>query len=240
MIIHVLPGDAQTEEFRKTGIEGDVVVCREALIDGDVRAGSLDEFWRVREQYLTTEYPEAPRSYRDSVVSEFEKLLDLPASAEVNLWFEYELFCHVNMWFCVWLLRDSAAEVSRVAPITQKKDRTWDGFAGLSAESLRVCYSERIKFFDRDIQLGADLWTAFQSRDYARLRELSHAESACFPYLKEACEAEIEKETRPHQVLLELQNEGLTGFDETFAAFRERAGVYGFGDAQVRKLIDRG
>lgn len=240
MIVHVLPGDAQTEEFRRTGLEGEVVVCREALVDGDVRADSVEDLWRVREQYLSNAYPDAPHNYRETVVAEFEKLLDLPATAQVNLWFEYELFCHVNMWFCVWLLRESPAELYRVAPITQKKERTWDGFGGLSAESLKECYAERLKFSDKDIELGADLWTAFQKRDYARLRELSHVESACFPYLKEACEAEIEKETRPRQVLLELQNEGLTNFDDTFAAFRERAGIYGFGDAQVRKLIEHG
>src|SRR5215207_6662647 len=107
MKIHVLPGDAQVEDFRATGLDGEIVVCREALVDGDVRANGLEEFWQTRERFLTEAYPESPSNYRDSVVSEFEKLLDLPGSAEVNLWFEYELFCHVNMWFCVWLLCDS-------------------------------------------------------------------------------------------------------------------------------------
>lgn len=237
MNIHVLPGDAQVEEFSKTGIAGEVVVCREALIDGDVRAGTLEEFWRVRENFFARQYPETQASYRETVIAEFEKLKDLPAGAHVNLWFEYELFCHVNLWFCVWLLRDARVELYRVAPIMQRKDRTWDGFGGLTSDQLEECYDARLKFTDRDIVLGSDLWTAYQNRDYAKLEELSRVESACFPYLEEACEAEINKETRPKQVLRDLQDEGVHDFGEMFAGFRDRAGVYGFGDSQVRRLL---
>lgn len=238
MIVHVLPGDAQVEEFKRTGIEGEVAVCREALVDGDVRAASLDELWRVREDYLQRTYPEGPANYREGVVAEFEKLFDLPAAARVNLWFEYELFCHVNMWFCVWLLRDSRASLFRVAPIVQQKENRWSGFGRLTARDLTACYAERLPFSQRDIELGVDLWTAFQTRDYSRLRELSRIESACFPYLKEACEAEIERDSLPRKVLTDIRNEGVTDFGEMFAAFQKRAGVYGFGDMQVKKILN--
>jgi hypothetical protein len=238
MIIHVLPGDAQVEVFRNTGIEGEIVVCREALVDGDVRADGLEEFWSVREKYHTDTYPESRPTYRETVVTEFEKLIDLPAAAQVNLWFEYELFCHVNMWFCLWLLRDSRAELYRVAPVAQKKDDVWSGFGNLTRNDLKECFEERLKFTGGDIDLGVELWKSFQNRDYARLKELSTTGSACFPYLKEACEAEIEKEVRPKRVLQELQRDGVDDFNEMFAAFRQRAGVYGYGDAQVKRILD--
>jgi hypothetical protein len=237
MILHVLPGDAQVDEFVKTGIRGELVICREALIDGDVRAKSLDEFWRVREDYLSRTYPESGADYRETVVPQFEKLLDLPAGAEVNLWFEYELFCHVNMWFCLSLLRDSKARVFRVEPVMKRDVDPWSGFGRLSADDLNRCFAGRTMFSARDIELGGDLWYAYQIRDYARLAKLSDTESACFPYLKEACEAEIEKETRPRQVLMELQDSGFEEFGDVFAAFTERAGVYGFGDSQVKKIL---
>ena len=237
MNLHVLPGDAQLEQFRKTDIDGDVVVCREAFIDGPAAADSLEDLWQVRERYLADAYPQSDSNYREIVVAEFEKLADLPARTDVNLWFEYELFCHVNMWFCVWLLRESKAPLFRVAPIVQLKENVWDGFGSLTTEELKLCYAERLRFTERDIELGADLWTAFRSRDHARLRELSKIESACFPYLQEAVEAEVEKDFRPKRILDELQNEGVTEFGEMFAEFRQRAGVYGYGDSQVRRLL---
>ncbi len=45
MIYHVLPGDVQVEEFRKTGIGGEIIVCRECLIVGDIDAETLPELW---------------------------------------------------------------------------------------------------------------------------------------------------------------------------------------------------
>lgn len=237
MKLHVLPGDAQLEDFRKTRIDGDVVICREAFVDGDVRAADLEELWTVRANYLHRTYPQTDMDYRGLVVSEFEKLFGLPAAADVNLWFEYELFCHVNLWFCVWLLRESKATLYRVAPIAQRKDRTWKGFAGLTPEDLELCYEERIKFEAGDVRLGADLWTAFRERDHARLRHLSKTASACYPYLEEACEAEIEKEFTPKRILKELRDEGINDFPEMFAEFGDRAGVYGFGDLQVKRML---
>ncbi len=238
MTVHVLPGDAQVEEFAKTGLNGEVVVCREALVDGDVRANDLEEFWSVREEFLSRTYPDSNALYREKVVAEFEKLVRLSKSGDINLWFEYELFCQVNMWFCVWLLRESKCDLYRVAPIFQLKEHTWLGFGGLTTEELQQCYDERLKFTDSDIKLGAELWTAFQNRDHARLKELSRTESACFPYLEETCQAEVEKEIRPKEVLSELRQSGVQDFDEMFAGFRERAGVYGFGDAQLKKILN--
>ena len=240
MNLHVLPGDAQLELFRKTEIEGDVVVCRESFVDGPATGETLEELWQVRERYLAEAYPHTDADYRQIVVTEFEKLTDLPALSDVNLWFEYELFCQVNMWFCVWLLRESNATLFRVAPIAQRKDHVWDGFGTLTADELKTCYAERLRFSDRDIKLGSDLWTAFRSRDHGSLRELSKIESACFPYLQQAIEAEIEKDFTPKRILDDLQNEGITEFGDVFAEFRQRAGVYGYGDSQVRRLLGEG
>ena len=141
------------------------------------------------------------------------------------------------MWFCVWLLRDSRAEICRVAPIVQRKDDVWSGFGGMTADQLKECYDERLKFTDRDLALGVELWQAYQDKDHPHLKELSKTQSACFPYLKEVCEAELEKETRPKQVLRDLQRDGLKDFNEIFASFRQRAGVYGFGDSQVKRIL---
>lgn len=240
MIIHVLPGDAQAEEFAKTGLDGEVIICREALIDGDVRAKSAEELWEVREKFWASEQTEAAPDYRTRVAGEFRKLQNLPNGTEVNLWFEYELFCHVNMWFCVWLLKDSPVEMFRVAPAVLKADEIWSGFGNLNAQQLRECFSQRVKFSDGDVELGSELWTAYRNRDHARLRELSETTSPCFPYLKEACEAEIDKEFRPKQIIEQLRRDGLEDFGEMFAAFRDEAGVYGYGDSQVRRILADG
>ncbi len=237
MIYHVLPGDAQVEEFKKTNIEGEVIVCRECLIVGDVDANTLPEFWEQRGRFILSEYGEDEIEYHDRVADELARLLDLDENDEVNLWFEYELFCSVNLWFCLWLLSETGATVYRVEPIVRSEADRWLGFGNLTSDDLKTCFNARTKFSAEDVALGAALWNAYCKTDNSRLAELSTSISACFPYLKEICEAAIEKDTRPHEIIAEIQFEGKTEFEDIFPEFIRRAGEYGFGDLQVKKML---
>lgn len=239
MTAHVLPGDSLVDEFRKTNISGDVIVFRDALVVGPVAADSPFEFWDGRARFILAEYAEDEIAYHERVADEIEKLRDIDAGVEVNLWFEYELFCSVNMWFCLSLLRETGAAVYRVEPIVLSVEDRWSGFGKLDAADLQKCFGSRTAFTHEDIALGAELWNAFRTNDHSRLRELSVSDSARLPYLAEVCEAASDKDTRPAEILAEIEFEGNTEFDDIFAAFTRRAGVYGFGDLQVKRILDQ-
>lgn len=239
MIYHVLPGDAQVEEFKKTDIEGEVIICRECLIVGDVNAETLPEFWEQRAHFILSEYGEDEIEYYEKVADEVAKLLDADSEDEVNLWFEYELFCSVNLWFCLWLLNETGARIYRVEPIVLSETDRWLGFGKLDEDNLKTCFNARTKFRAEDVALGAELWNAYRKNDRVKLAELSNSTSPCFPYLRDVCEAAIEKESRPSEIIAEIQFEGKTEFKDIFPEFTRRAGVYGFGDLQVRRLIER-
>lgn len=238
MIYHVLPGDAQVEEFKKTNIEGELIVCRECLSVGDIDADTLPEFWERRAHFILSEYGEDEADYHEMVADELAKLLDVSEGDEVNLWFEYELFCSVNMWFCLWLLSQTEAQIHRVEPIVRSGADRWLGFGKLTADDLKICFDARTKFTAEDIVLGASLWNAYRTTDNTKLAELSTTMSACFPYLREVCEAAIEKDTRPREIIAEIQFEGKTEFEDIFPEFTRRAGKYGFGDLQVKRLME--
>lgn len=232
MIIHVLPGDAQVETFKETDIEGEIAVCREALVDGPVNAADPDDLWKMRAEFLGG-------TYLESAVPEFEKLLNAPDDAEINLWFEYELFCQVNMWFCLWLLRNSSAlVVYRVEPATLSTEDRWNGFGRMSEGDMQQCFSNRRLFTNGDIAHGAALWEAYRSGNYLRLLELSKMGSECFPYLEEVCQAAAEKDNKPKQLLKKIITEGFTDFKDIFPEFRKQAGVYGYGDTQVKAILN--
>lgn len=239
MKIHVLPGDSLVETFEKANIEGETVVCRECLIDGGFEADGLDDFWRERENYLSAAYPQTDNFYRENVRGELEKLLKVSPGDEVNLWFEYELFCQTNMWFCLWLLRDKNVDVFRVAPIVRAENDLWKGFGGLGKNELEKCFRQKIEFGDEDVLLGANLWAAFQNKDFRRLEQLGETKSDCFPYLKEVCQAAIELQTRPKKRLQEIISDGETDFRQVFEKFNKTEGVYGFGDLQVKRIYDQ-
>jgi hypothetical protein len=237
MKIHVLPGDALAETFKESGIEGEIVVCRECLIEGDLKAESLDAFWRVRAAFIDGAYGDAENSYLQNVAGEFEKLARNAEGGEVNLWFEYELFCQVNMWFCLFLLSEKETEIYRIAPIVRSEKDIWKGFGKSDAEDLRKCFGQRIKFTEADVLLGKNLWKAYQDKDFEQLEKLSRTDSECFPKLKEVCAAEIEKQTRPKKTLEKIISAGETDFGRIFEKFASVEGVYGFGDAQVKRIL---
>jgi hypothetical protein len=238
MICHVLPGDSLALEFKKTEIDGEVIVCRDALVVGPVDAETPFEFWDERGRFILAEYGEDEILYHERVADELERLTDLEADTEVNLWFEYELFCSVNMWFCLSLLSNTGAAVYRVEPKVLSPDDRWKGFGTLDATALTECCASRVQFKSDDLKLGTDLWNAFRTGNHAALGQLAAARSACFPYLDEVCEAAIEKDTRPAEILAEIEFEGKTTFEEVFPEFTRRAGVYGFGDLQVKRILE--
>jgi hypothetical protein len=238
MIFHVLPGDAIAETFRTADINGKIITCRECLVDGDLGGDSLDEFWNTRADFISSTYGGNREEYFDNVAAELTKLRSSNAGDEVNLWFEYELFCQTNYWFVLSLLRGTEADVFRVSPIVRDDADKWKGFGRLSAKDLELCYAARIPLTGWDIEHGSALWQAFRENDADQLRNLTQTESGAFPMLTETIEAAIAKDERPQAILSEIIEEGTQGFDEVFRKFSDRAGVYGYGDTQVKRLLE--
>ena len=239
MIYHVLPGDAQVNEFKQTSLEGEMLVCREALVEGDLSGDTLDEFFNNRAAFMNQTQDEDPSLYNANVASQFRPLRDLVGSDEIDLWFEYELFCAVNLWFCLSLVEDSGAAVYLVRPSHLTFQDRWNGFANADAETLRECFTHRLRLNESEIKLGADLWRAFKRRDVETLTRLTSTPSAAYPYLDEVGRAAAQIDTLPTEILAEIKSSGINNFSEIFLEFRRRAGVFGFGDAQVKNIMAR-
>ena len=237
MIYHMLPGDAQFAAFKESGIDGEMLVCRETLVEGDLSGDTLDDFFQNRAAFINGTYDSDPSVYNATVASQFKKLAELNDNDEINLWFEYELFCATNMWFCLDLVSKTSASVYRVEPIYLTRENRWDGFGGVTPQQMRECFHSRTKLTADDIALGSTLWTAYRNNDRSELEKLSKVTSLAFPCLNEVCEAAVTKDSRPSEIVQQIQSEGITGFDNLFPEFKKRAGVYGFGDSQVRRLM---
>lgn len=239
MIYHVLPGDAQVEEFSKSAIDGRVIVCREALIEGPVDAEALHEFWDQRARYILAEFGDDEIDYHEKTAAELSLLTEMEPDDEVNLWFEYELFCSVNMWFCLSLLAETDCRVFRVDPVGLSHEDRWNGFGHFDADQMRAAFELRSPFSTNDVELGRDLWNAYRRRNHLRLRELAKTRSDTFPYLTEVVAAAIDQDIEPLEVVRSIAAAGEADFGKIFAEFKKRAGVYGYGDVQVQRLVDK-
>lgn len=245
MLYHILNGDALAYSFPDTKIEGDVVVMREALIEGDLSGYNLRDFWKSRAQY----HGASEAEYNNTVVKEFEEITNAPDSAVFNLWFEYDLFCQVNMWFVLSVINGLPGDKTVFIVLTSHVDKNskhfWNGFGAASSNDLKACYANRIALSDAEISLGHSLWQAYKNRQLEELTELSRRKSPAFPYLQQVVTAHVERfpkdgtKGRPEKVIEDIIKNISADFDTVLQEFWKRESIYGFGDTQVKALYDK-
>ena len=247
MIFHILNGDSLAHTFAQSSIPGELIICREALVDGPVQANSLDTFWGIRASYIAQAYGGHRDQYYQKVVSEMDKMLRLPKDAEICLWFEDDLFCQTNMWFLLSLLGEEwqGGRIRRVFPVMDAGVDHWRGFGASDPALLAQSFAQRVSFESNDLDLGIKLWEAYRSGNFERLLTLSHLPSPCFRHLPEVCQAQVDRFPvkgqlgRPEQLIADILQHTPKDFNVVFAAFGQKAGVYGFGDTQVKGIYER-
>jgi hypothetical protein len=245
MIYNILNGDALAYSFAAATIEGDIIVMREALIEGDVAANSLQALWHARANHFGISSTE----YYNKSVTEFEKIINATEGSEFNLWFEYDLFCQVNMWFVMSLINCLPINKKVYAVYTSYLHRTdahfWNGFGPAEAAQLQVCFADRILFTETDLQLGQQLWTAYKDNNFTALMQLAKNKTAAFPYLQEVVTAHVERfpkdgtTGRPERVIEDIIKNIATDFATVFKEFWKRESIYGFGDTQLKHIYNK-
>lgn len=245
MIYQILNGDSLAYSFPDTKIDGEIIVVREGLIDGDLSGDNLHRFWQSRAKYMGLTEVE----YHNMVVKEFEKIINAPDNSEFNLWFEYDLFCQVNMWFVISIINNLPIKKKVFAVYTSYLDRTnkqfWNGFGPANSGKLKVCFAGRIFLNDVDLQFGEDLWQAYKNGNLEKLIQLSDNRSLAFPYLQDVVKAHVDRfpkngtKGRPEKVLEDIIKNFSTDFHKVFQEFWNRESIYGFGDIQLRHLYDK-
>lgn len=235
----MLNGDWLAEKFP---LDGEIVICREALIDGPVSEKSEELFWQQRAQYISEGYHSTPTEYYRLVVDEFNKLR-LTGLNAINLWFEHDLFCQANLWFTINFISKHvpSKEVFLVMP-TPADDYDWAGFGRMDKALMLKCYENKALLNASDKQIALSLWNAYSSHDTDALANLAATQSTCFPKLREVCEAHLDrvspfKEGRPQRRLRSIIKSGEKNFQAIFEEFKKTEGVYGFSDLQVKRML---
>ena len=225
MIYHLLNGDALAARF---DLPDEGIVCREALTSGNIQADNVADLWKVRAEFIEREFGDT--DYFEKVVPEFEKLQNANEDDEVNLWFGNDAFCQVNMWFCLSLITGKNLQVYRIFPDV--------GGWNCSFKNLEKCLSRRVGMSADEVKLGENLWKSFQKGDAENLLELGKQGSDGFMRLGEVSRALAEINSRPLSILKAIKSSGEDNFGKIFQRFCEEADIYGFGDAQVKMLLD--
>lgn len=238
---HILNGDSLKEQFPES-IQGEIIVARECLVDGNVKGSSLAELFQSRAYFISRNYEGyKEQDYYEKTVPEFKKIQSITDDADINLWFEDDLFCQVNFWFTISLLSKSHHHnpIFLIRPKTQSQY----GFGGLNKSELISVYESR--FLLTELDKLANLWELYQNDDTEKLLKIAQELENKYPFILPAVKAHIERIPteenlgRPSQSLVQIMKELETEeFEPVFIEFNKRESIYGFGDLQVKRLLD--
>ncbi len=236
---HILNGDALKYIF-PVSISGEQIIMRECLIDGDVCGDTLDDFFKVRAKYINDTVPNVSRQdYFDQTVPELSKLLTIQEDTEINLWFEEDLFCQVNFWFCVHVLVKAGRENNLFLVLPKAPNQYAFGYC--SQQELEQFYEDRIPIGEPDSI--AKLWESYRAADLEALSNIANS-LVQFAFIARAVQAHIdrapgnEENGLPYHTLREIIADlGTDEFAPVFKEFITRLPIYGYGDIQVQKML---
>ena len=178
--LHILNGDAIKPVFEKSEIKGDIIVWREALIEGPIQ-GEIRElaFWESRKDHLKAHFPD---HYADDKLIDVDSLQRLERFHEVVLWFEYDLFCHANMLGCVAFIDHPSISLVCLGNELTGQFQTL-GEIGLS--DYQALYHLRAKLTEDDVLYAREVWKAFQTKEVKDIQPFIHGHPT-FKYLGKA------------------------------------------------------
>lgn len=241
-IYHILNGDALKDIFPEN-LSGEIIICRECLVDGNVKGDTLDQLFASRAEFLNNADEGKHVDYFSYVVKEFEKLKTVSKNSEINLWFENDLFCQVNLWFILHLVDEYRIHNSLF--LVHPKPEFKYSFGGMKSDELIEAYEKRQPVSLADFSQLKLLWKSYQQNDINELIKISAQLKDTYPFLLPAVKAHIDRYPadgsigKPEQTLLSITQELNTKhFKTIFKEFCKRESIYGFTDTQVKRMLE--
>ncbi len=250
-ILHITNGDSTTERINKLNFKGDIITWREMLCEGktSVDVGS-ESFWKTRFDFLKSSYKVSKQKFIDYTVKEYRNLCNQKEQDEIVLWFEYDLFCQVNMLAVIsWLKRyRKERQISLVCSGTIDDQEKLLSLNELTNSQLKELYSTRTQLTKDDIEYADYIWQLYCSDSPLQLENAyKFNTSATFSYLEEAIKSHLLRFPSIENGLNHVENNILkTAKNNQFTSKEQLVGNllsdqenYGFGDIQYINKLDQ-
>ena len=103
-ILHITNGNSLTDYLRELNFTDDILTWQEMLCEGPT-AEQIDteHFFSIRKQFLHDYYDIEVNE--EEFKTEIKTLNNTSEYSKIILWFEYDLFCHINLMAVVSLLQ---------------------------------------------------------------------------------------------------------------------------------------
>lgn len=247
-LLHITNGDSFTQRLNTLNIKGDVITWREMLCEGKTltTVGS-ESFWKTRYEFLHKNYKVSKSWFIEKTLKEYRSLCNHKQQDQIVLWFEYDLFCQVNMLAVIsWLLANRKyAQISLVC--SGKEDETDKMFSlnDLSDEQVLNLYKDKKELTQDDIEYADYVWQLYCSNNPMRLENLTDFDDYQFAYLGDAIKSHLKRFPSITNGLNNVENNILHLAADKKPASRkdllttvlQNQDNLGFGDSQYERAI---
>lgn len=249
-LLHITNGDAFTLRLNSLKLKGDVITWREMLCEGQTltNVGS-ENFWKTRFEFLNKNYKISKSSFIEKTLKEYRSLCNHKQQDHIVLWFEYDLFCQVNMLAVIsWLkAHRKYAEVSLVCSGKEDDSNTMYGLNELSNEQLLKLYENRTILTQDDIEYADYVWQLYCSDNPIRLENLTDYKNYQFDYLADAIKSHLHRFPSIKNGLNEMENKILrlardkkpVSRNEFIDTLMNDQGNLGFANSQYDRALSR-
>ncbi|EDP94462.1 DUF1835 domain-containing protein [Kordia algicida OT-1] len=245
--LHILNGDTLVDRLPKIGIQEDQLVWREMLCEGKTNYDLTSEAFKNERIAYLNQFKATEETYVKSFLNPL-LTTNYENYTTIVLWFEYDLFCHINMIAVLSYLKQqkTTAKIYLVCSGWIENDTQLKGLGELSEKELKNHYEQKIELNNDDIRLADQLWKLYCKNDHSLFKKYITLKSS-FPYLSNCISAHLKRfpavdsglnvlETNILKIIhkQEIKNERqLVGY------VLQYQGYYGFGDLQIQNIIHK-
>jgi len=250
-ILHITNGDSTTNYLQSLNFKGEFITWREMLCEGktSIDVGS-ETFWKTRFDFFKSAYKVSKKKFIDLTVKEYRNLCQTKNQKEIVLWFEYDLFCQINMIAIVsWIKRYRKGEkVTLVCSGDVEGNSKRLGLGELNKEQIHQHFENRVELTQDDIEYADYIWQLYCSDSPLRLEAVYNFNPMSpFIYLRDALDIHLQRFPSIENGLNVVENYIVDIAEKTKpTSKRQLVGnllknqeTLGFGDSQYFQKLDK-
>lgn len=245
--LHITNGGNLTGYLNELKLEGEILTWQEILCEGPTQEIiHSDAFIDLRKSFLSRVYN--VDLDLEKVEIALKQLSDPQRYSKIILWFEYDLFCHINMLAVINLLKQKKIDlpIYLVCSGRVRGSKTLKGLNELNSNQLMAHYKNKVKLTEEDLDLATTLWGIYNGKDHNLFKPFIIQPSS-FLYLSNCLKAHLERFPDSKTGLNVLEMNILKLINENEINSRHHLlgyalnyqGFYGFGDMQMNRIIDK-
>ncbi len=254
--LHICNGESALHQLTAAKINGTYSVWNEMLCEGPLHPQILSkEFLKIRKAFFKSRYQISESEYNEKTISHFKLITNFNEYPKLVLWFEYDLFCQVNLIALLSYLLNNWLGKNKIFLVCVGKFDFSDKLLGLGELDHKMfpdLLLKAIQLNKSDLQYANDFWLTYckdqhtvKDNETFPLRRKLQFENSKFPYLIPALKAHFRRKISKKNELNEIEskikdllNSGIKSDKAIVKALLEWQEWYGFGDIQYLKLIE--